>query len=197
MSDIRTKILLGTSISAIAIMFVMASGVGIFANDTSVSETSFLVNGHVTVLAIHPDGSTSYSQSDNLILGSGKTLASDQLFGLAATGPFRCIGLGSSNAVDESLAGLSTEMIVSQVVCDGDGVDQTQAGVTNGDSEIVDVVVGFTIAAVDAGSITEVTLSSGGGGSTTPVNVISHVDITDVPVADQTQLIITYSLTVG
>ncbi len=55
MSDIRTRILLGTSISAITIMFVMAAGLSTVTSEASVNDKSFGLNGHVTIMAVNPE----------------------------------------------------------------------------------------------------------------------------------------------
>ena len=111
MSDIRTKLLLGTSIGAVTMMLFMVSGF-ITTNDSTATTQSFPMFGHVEVLAVHPDGSASYSQGDNLILGEGKDRAGSYLYdGVgAAAGPFVCIGMGDSGAVNESDDGLTAAM---------------------------------------------------------------------------------------
>ena len=202
MSDIRTKLLLGTSISAVAMMFVMASGVDIFANDTSASETSFPIIGHVTVLAVNPDGSTSYIQTDNALLGGGKTLAAIQLFdggtgGAALAEAFNCIALGNDGTVDVTTAVLTNPLTNTPAACDTNGLDVTQAGGNGGgNAEIIELIVPFTIGAGDAGAITEVVLGQVAVAQQV-TGVLSHVDITDVPVAVGTIITITYELQVG
>jgi len=201
MSDIRTKLLLGTTISAVTIMFVMASGVNIFANDTSASEKGFAINGHVTVLAVHPDGSTSYSQTDNVILGSGKTLAATQLFDASAGGAslaeaFNCVALGKDATVDTTTSALTDPMIATVPQCDTDGIANPVQGITGGVGEEITIIPpDFTILAADAGTITEVILGQAIAGFQL-TGVLSHVDITDVTVATNTLLTITYTVTV-
>lgn len=202
MSDIRTKLLLGTTISAVTIMFVMASGVNIFANDTSVSEMSFPIIGHVTVLAVNPDGSTSYIQTDNALLGAGKTLAAIQLFDGSASGAalgeaFNCIALGNDGSVDVTTSTLTDPLTNTPAACDTDGIDQTQAGVDGGgNAEIIELEIPFTIGTGDAGLVTEVILGQAAN-TQQLTGVLSHVDITDVPVAVGTVITITYELQVG
>ena len=78
MSDIRTKLLLGTSIGAVTMMFVMAAGID-FSNDANVTEMGVPIMGHATVMAIHPDGSAQYAQGDNEIMGEGKDIAAKEV----------------------------------------------------------------------------------------------------------------------
>jgi len=66
MSDISAKLLLGTIIGAITMMFVMASGFA-FSSDVATTEKYIPMMGHATVMAVNPDGSVSYAQGDNAI----------------------------------------------------------------------------------------------------------------------------------
>ena len=73
MSDIRTKLLLGTSISSVTIMLFMAAGFATNTTELFTTELILPLNGHVTVMAVNPDGTVSYAQGDNFILDPVRT----------------------------------------------------------------------------------------------------------------------------
>lgn len=203
MSDIRTKLLLGTSIGAVTMIFVMAAGID-FSNDANVTVQSFPIMGHVEVLAVNPDGSTTYVQSDNEIVGVGKDRAAIELFS-TQTGPFICVGAGTSGTVVETLSGLSTPLATTLVVCDGTGGAQTQAGQDSaGNSQGNQRTVAATITIIDGTqTLTEVALSNAGGAGLMNTGaftggVLSHVDLAqNVDVVEGTEVTITFTMTTG
>lgn len=204
MSDIRTKLLLGTSISAVAMMFVMVSGFDLSSNETVVSLSGFPINGHVTMLVVNPDGSTSYAQSDNVIQGAGKDLAASALYdpnGGSRADAFVCIGLGESGAVDDSTQALTDAFDFTNVVCSGDVPTAVQAGLNGATPNQVNVTAVF-INLDGTTTVTEVALSNAGGGglpSTAAFNagVLSHVDIADVDVVAGTEVTVTFTMDTG
>jgi len=203
MSDIRTKLLLGTSIGAVTMMLFMASGI-ISTNDSIATTQTFPMFGHVEVLAVHPDGSSSYSQGDNLILGEGKDRAGAFLYDPAgAPGPFVCIGMGDAGTVVESDDGL-TAALATFVKCDTT-TNASAGGVDGGAGAGSVAVVEVVMPAIDAddltngaGLVTEVALGSGGGASVAITGVLSHIDLAvNVPVVLNTIVTITYTMTTG
>jgi len=112
MSDIRTKLLLGTSIGALAMIFVMAVGVDAFKTTTTMESPMLL--GHATIMAVNPDGSVSYAQSDNLIMDAGSLVGVGQLFNpanVATNAVFNCMELGTGGiAADAEAGGPSTPL---------------------------------------------------------------------------------------
>ncbi len=191
MSDIRTKLLLGTSLASIAMIFVMAAGVDAFDTKSSTAVESAGLNGHVTVMAIHPDGSASYAQADNLIVQASLTTAANQLFDSASgTDEFDCIrigeGAGTGNDINDPMNAAAT----AQPQCDPNGANNT------GGAGIDEIEVDFTILAGDlvAGTVTisEAVLENGAG------VVISHVPLdADVPAVENTIVTIIYTMTLS
>ena len=117
--------------------------------------------------------------------------------GAALGEAFNCIALGKDTTVDTSTATLTNPMAATAPLCETDGLTVTTPGQDGGgDAEIIELIEAFTIDAADAGVITEVIL-----GQTINAfqltGVLSHVDITDVPVAENTIWTITYELQVG
>ncbi len=102
MSDIRTKLLLGTTISAVSIMLVMAIGISSEQYTGSNAIASYGMNGHFEIMVVNPDGTTSYAQSDNFITGPAKdNTAALLLEGTAFPGGVpNCILLGTGTAVN-------------------------------------------------------------------------------------------------
>jgi len=211
MSDIRTKLLLGTSIGALAMMFVMAAGVDAFKTNTSVVEPGKIM-GHVTVLAVHPDGSMSYSQGDNFIQDLGIDAALLLLFdGTADAGEFDCMRIGNGTATDQ--IALNEELPDLNITCDnqpGGNANEVSNPVASPNSPAgggsVDMVVEFApLTANDmnqpesSNSITEALLmqdTTGGtpGGGQVDSVVLSHVAITAVPVVEGTVITLTYTM---
>jgi len=190
MSDIRTRLFLGTSIGALAMIFVMAAGVDAFDTKTTTATQSFGLNGHVTVMAVHPDGSVSYAQGDNAIITTGLDFAAAQLFGAAAADPFDCIRIGTgAGGTGDDIQGTMGAAATALQQCDSAADDVVDTG-TDGE---VEIDADFTIAADDltAGSvlITEAILEDTAG------NVLSHVALaTDVTANLGTVVTITYTM---
>ena len=175
MSDKRTKLLLGTSIGALAMIFVMAAGVDAFKTTTTMDSSMLL--GHVTIMAVNPDGSMSYVQTDNVIQNLGRDAALLHLIsGTDAGGEFDCMRIGTG---DGSGVGIATPMVTTNgQACDTDNTSSNQilaADKTNVASGNVvalfpDLVLAdlVTVAGVSV-TVTEATLENGGG------VVLSHV----------------------
>jgi len=103
MSDIRTKLLMGTTISAVSIMLVMAIGITTEQNNVSAGNVAALgLMGHFEIKVVNPDGTISYAQGDNFVNGAAKTdVARAVFFGVAAEpllGTYDCTLLGTNIA---------------------------------------------------------------------------------------------------
>jgi len=213
MSDILTKLLLGTSIGAVAMIFVIAAGFGAFQFNTSATDTG-LIMGHVTVMAVHPDGSTAYSQSDNLILDAGRNEAFKQLFDggrTDATAEFDCMRLGNATNPDVADVGLTESLPFLKIECDDDNTTsnpQIADDCAGASSTAGDLIVEFpAITAPDvntngANSLTEALLMQDGAASPdgTLVNtiILSHAILgTPVSVVLGTVVTLTYTMTLS
>jgi len=198
MSDIRTKLLVGTSIAAVAMMLALVSGMEISTSDVSVSETQYKLLGHATLVAVNPDGTTSYSQSDNIILIGGRDAAALRLFGTGSTtAPFVCIELGDgpTPGVEDIDTGNDVPLTNSNVECDAFSGEATAATTGNNPNEFtIDATI--TIANGDGPTdITEVALGNGTGGSPGLTGALSHFALaTAIPVVDGTVVTVTYTM---
>jgi len=190
MSDIRTKLLLGTTLASIAMIFVMAAGVDAFDTKTATVVQSFGLNGHVTVMAIHPDGSASYAQADNAIITGTLTTAANQLFDAGTADPFDCISIGDGDGTGNNIQNPMNAAATAGPQCDADGT--TNPG---GDGiALIDAEFTILLADLTAGSvlITEATLENGAEA------ILSHVSLdTDVPAVEGTIVTITYTMTLA
>jgi len=118
MSDIRTKLLLGTTISAVSLMLVMAIGIS-SVNSGTTAGTALAIMGHFEIMVENPDGTTSYVQSDNFINGAAKTNVGTALFtGVTLLQPNVCIILGTGAPTDAS-DGIVAEIATTGVECAG------------------------------------------------------------------------------
>lgn len=200
MSDIRTKLLLGTSIATVAMMFALVSGMGISTNDTSVSETSYQLMGHVAVMSVNPDGTVLYTQGDNAVQDGGKDVAGATLFDFGGAGlTFSCIQLGDSGAVAVGTSDtvLTQKLATQTILCDANSPVTTNAANPAGAKS--DIEVQFTIVAADAPTtITEVALCTGTTATTVCANMLSHFELAvPIPVVTDTQVTVTYTMTTG
>jgi len=200
MSDIRTKILLGTTLGAFAMIFVMAAGVDAFNTNTSVASNGYTVNAHVTMMAVHPDGSVSYSQGDNLSQDLGKDVALKALFDESSqslTVFFDCIRIGDEGT--PTLTGPAVNPMnaaaTAAAACDADGtlgnIELSSAGTVGEASG--DLVASFTMLAGDltdgSVTITEASLENAGA------VVISHVALGTAVTANlDTVVTVTYTM---
>ena len=206
MSDIITKLLLGTSIGAVTMMFVMAAGID-FSNDANVTELSFPIMGHATVMAIHPDGSAQYAQGDNEIMAAGKDIAAKELYSNTRTGAFLCVGAGTQPdaTVVTTTQLLTSALATTLVVCDASGGTQTVPGTdASGTNVSNERTVAAEITIIDGTqTLTEVSLSNAGGGGLMSANAfrdgtISHVNLAnDVDVVEGTKVTITFTMSTG
>ena len=200
MSDIRTKLLLGTSIGALAMIFVMAAGVDPLKTNVSVVESSTpILMGHVTATAVHTDGSMSYVQADNVIQDLGRDAGLLQLFSsTAGTGEFDCVRIGTGAA--GANVDLTTPMVATNAAaCDGDGLldaivlAQNNGGVASGDISAVFPGLGATDLISGGGTsvtVTEAILENGAG------VVLSHVALGGSITGNLgTEITITYTMT--
>jgi len=153
MSDIRTKILLGTTISAVSVMLVMAVGMASIQTNTP-AETLGLV-GHFAVVVNNPDGSAYYSQGDNTVVGAGKLAVGDDLFdGSDANeqGQFVCTRLGIGNPNVAAAEDIATLLTNTNEACDVSASGNCNNAGTNAVSEVCTIE-------------TQATIDDGGGGN--------------------------------
>jgi len=199
MSDIRTKILLGTSIGSVALI-LLVSGMGFSTSDTSVSEQGYQILGHVELLAINPDGTMSYSQGDNAVQDGGKDVAAATLFDAGGAGlTFSCIQLGDSNAVAVGTAdtALTQKLTSTNIVCDNASPVTTAANNPAGAKSEIEVQFTIDVGDTDK-TITEVALCTGTTATTTCANMLSHFELAvPIPVVTDTQVTVTYTMTTG
>ena len=199
MSDIRTKLLLGTSIGALAMIFVMAVGFDTFDTKTGIAVQGTVLNGHITAIAIHPDGSMSYSQGDNAIVAAGLDNAATQLFDPAvsvAGNVFDCISIGTGTLIGNG-ADIHIPMVnvlTAAQSCGGGSV--LVAGAPVGDIAITAVFTMLATDLLDNGAttvtVTEATLEDSGG------TVLSKVDLAAGVTGNLgTEITITYTMTVS
>ena len=190
MSDIRTKLLLGTSIGALAMVFAMAAGVEALNTESAIAFEPGQMMGHATVLAVHPDGSMSYAQGDNVLNNPGIDQAMVQLFSQAGTA-FDCITMGTGAGTGSTM---NSALATTGSTCDNTGtVSNIQTAAANAGVGSVDIVVEF--AGLQAGdltagavTITEVTLNDGGG------VVLSHTGVGPIEGVIGTIVTITYTM---
>ena len=187
----------------------MAAGFAMNTNEVFTTELILPMNVHVTIMAVNPDGTVSYSQGDNVIFGTGKDLAASALYNPTGTraDAFVCVGLGEDATPNEADKGLTSPLGTTLVACSVvppnanlAGTDGTGAGLGNK----VDVVVATIIAAGEGTtSITEVALSNGGQGNLASAagftnGVISHIDLAaNVDVVEGTEITVTYTMETG
>ena len=210
MSDRRTKILLGTSIGALAMIFVMAAGVDAFKTTTTMDSSMLL--GHVTIMALNPDGSMSYAHGDNLIMDAGKLTAAEQIFDpaqVAVANVFNCVQLGSGGiagaagdaAPTTALQALGQECTdsaacVTTTNCSVGTVAPTGVGLAATTTIIVqfDPLVIADLDPAQAGSsitINEATLENDTD------EVLSSVGITSIVGVEGTVVTLTYTMTLS
>ena len=100
---------MGTTISAVSLMLVMAIGIASVQNTGTTASTPFALMGHFEIMVENLDGTTSYVQTDNFINGLAKTNVGEALFeGVALNQPNDCTILGTgtpTNADDGITAG--------------------------------------------------------------------------------------------
>jgi len=189
----------GTSIALMTIALVWAMPVGM--DQASVNDIG-AIQGHVTVLAVHPDGTPYYySQGYNDIQFDGKNQAAARLWDDAGgTGiGINCVTLGlSGDANSDAQNGVVTAAATGEQCGDtnppaaNDVTDTTAASA--GQGAVTTIITEFAIAGGDDGlTITEVALSEPGG-----ANTISRFLLADggVGVSTGTILTITYTMTI-
>jgi len=202
MSDIRTKILLGTTLGAFAMIFVMAAGVNAFNTNTSVASSGYTVNAHVTMMAVHTDGTVSYAQGDNASQDLGKDVALGALFNenvQSLTVFFDCIRIGDEGTPDLTGPAVNPMNAAATAApsCDDDGTltaIELSADGTVGEAS-GDLITTFTIAADDltAGSVTVTEASLENAGAV----VISHVALGTAVTANlDTVITVTYTMSI-
>ena len=118
MSDNREKLLLGTTITVVSLMLVMAVSLGAVQNNGPSASTTLGLMGHFEIMVENPDGTVYYAQTDNTVTAAGKNKAGDDLFGVdARTGPFLCTQLGTG-ANNVASATITTALTDTKVACD-------------------------------------------------------------------------------
>lgn len=98
MSDKRTKFVLGTVITSIAIVLAAASVLPLNLDSIVIQENQSLgMVGHFVIIAENPDG-MQYIQTDNIILADGLDVLGIQIFGDEAGSVFDKIHLSGNVA---------------------------------------------------------------------------------------------------
>jgi len=98
MSDKRTKFVLGTVITSLALVLAAASVLPLNLDSIIIQENQSLgMVGHFVIIAENPDG-IQYIQTDNIILADGLDVLGVQVFGAATGGPFDEIHLSGNVA---------------------------------------------------------------------------------------------------
>jgi len=208
MSDIRTKILMGTTISAVSVMLVMAVGMATVQNNVPTAGTALGLAGHFEIMVENPDGSASYAQGDNVVTGPGKNaLAEDQFDGSGAgqDGPYICteLGIGTNDPTADDINSVLTD---TAEACDPDANGNctfggTTAGIQLGaQCSIVTEATIDGILGVDGNdqclltcNLTEVRLQAAGGGT-----IFAHTGLdSDVVANTQATVTVTYKIAVG
>lgn len=200
MSDIRTKILLGTTISAVSVMLVFAVSFAAIQTNSPTANSALGVMGHLTVTVTNPDGSMHYAQGDNTLVGAAKKTAAQTLFdaSVAAT-TFTCMQLGNGTFSAAS-DGNTTPLLNSLVGCDGTADTSSRAGLTDGagynlqlETDIITVGEDCSLTCL----ITEAALGETGSVDSTLNNPLSHVDIVDITVSNGASVNLKYNMTTG
>jgi len=203
MGNMRAKYLIGISGTSIALMtlaLVMAMPLG--TSQVSVNDIGS-ISGHVTILAVHPDGTSNYIQGDNVIQFDGKNEAAARLWDDPVGAPtgINCIALGTGGATDPTnndKNGVVTVTTTTNVCGDsgpaGSSVVDTQAAAAGVVPAITDITAVFTIAAGDDGdTINEVALEDDAGGNAMSRFILAGGGVT---VSEGTVLTITYTMTI-
>jgi len=205
----RTKYLIGTTITSLALMTAaLVWALPLVDDKTSATELSGIY-GHVTIMAIHPDGSADYIQGDNTIQAEGKTAAAAQLWNDGGIAGFNCITLGTDTATalaDDNSASTADSGVITPFTntpqeCGDSGVAPNEikvnkvAGVPAGIGDQTSIIVEFDIGAGDDGKmLSEVSLDSPEGGNTTMSRFILA---TAVDVNTATVVTVNYTMTTG
>jgi len=188
----------------------MAAGFATNTTELFTTELILPLNGHVTVMAVNPDGTVSYAQGDNFIFGSGKDLAASALYDPNAgsrAAAFVCIGLGEQAfaTVDDTDKALTSALGTTNVECSTAVPTADVAGVDGaGDGNKVKIIKAITIAAGEGTTtITEVALSNAGGGGLASAagfiaGAISHIKLAaGIDVVEGTEITVTYTMETG
>jgi len=203
MGNMREKYLIGTTITSLALMTAaLVWALPLVDDKTSINELSGIY-GHVTIMALHPDGSADYIQGDNTIQVEGMTEAALRLWPTpTATTGFNCITLGENSATpttEDSTgvgdAGVLTPFDSTPQECGTGGgnsitVNKIAAGAKKDQTSIVvEFDVGFTD---DGKMLSEVSLDTPGN------TTMSRFDlVTDVDVNEGTKVTVNYTMTTG
>jgi len=195
MSDKRTNYVLGTIIAGLAIVLAMGTAfpsMGV----ASTESTSLGLMGHVTVLAVEPDGSATYAQGDNVIMDIGLNAAGIHLFSTSAD-PFDEITL-SSDTVGVRADAVPTLLTATNAVIT-ETYSQTDTAATDGDcgtavTTTCEQILSNQFTAQETDTLASVLLCNGGFDK-----CISWVDIDpDIELTTAvTQVTITYKISLS
>jgi len=206
MSDIRTKLLMGTTISAVSVMLVMAVSMG--AVQTNVpANSAFALAGHFEIMVENPDGSVAYVQGDNTITGPGKdTLAQNQFDGTTASGPYICTQLGTGTNValaDDIATALTNTLAVCDLLVGGANLNcgtEGTFGTLGTQCTIITIATIDGIGGVDGSdeciptcTLTEVRLEEASSGT---IFAQTGLDV-DIVANTQATVTVTYKIAVG
>lgn len=129
MSDKRTKYVLGTVITSLAVVIAAASMLPADYITLGLSEAQpVMMMGHVELIAEGPDGIYAYMQADNVILDDGLDVAGVQLFGAGAD-PFDTIHFSGDAAATHTAT--PTNLLLAQTIAGTYTQVSTSAATTN------------------------------------------------------------------
>jgi len=205
MSDIRTKLLMGTTISAVSLMLVMAIGITSEQN-SGTAGTALAMMGHFEIMVVNPDGTTSYTQSDNFISGAAKTDVATAVFeGAALAGTYDCVILGTGTPI-VTTDGVLTALGDTGVKCTDDvapaGAEMVCNGLGNADGT-AEQCVATTKHIMDATdcdpcTITEAAIGVGVSGAADIVTPFAFTALTASVVANAgAEVTTTYKIATG
>jgi len=206
MGNMRTKYLIGTTITSLALMTAaLVWALPLVDDKTSINELSGIY-GHVTLMAIHPDGSAAYIQGDNAIQFEGSTAAASELWNDGGIAGFNCITLGTdaTAATDADSTGTTDSGVLTPFTntpqeCGDDGGPNNSIDIDivakAGVKDQTSIIVEFDVGALDDGKmLSEVSLDSPEGGNTT---MSRFVLATAVDVNTATVVTVNYTMTTG
>ena len=164
--------------------------------------------GHFEIMVENPDGTVSYAQGDNVVVGAGKNaLAGDQFDGTGATqsGPFICteLGTGTNDPTADDIDAVLTD---TDEACDADVTGNCSFGGTTAGAQLGAQCSIVTVATIDdtggidgndqcllTCTLTEVRLQEAGSGT-----VFAHTALDSSVVANtQAEVTTTYKIAVG
>jgi len=201
MGNMRAKYLIGTTITSLALVTAALVWALPLGDDQTSAKEAGAIYGHVSLMVVFPDGTTSYQQGDNEIQFEGKTAAAAQLWNDGTFTGFNCITLGSDSAAATDAqstgvgdAGVLADLNTPQECADGAGNSITVGiAASAGQADVTNIVVEFDIVGTDNGAtLAEVSLDNEANAT------MSRFDlVTDLTVTTGTKVTVNYTMTTG